>query len=201
MLAELRRARAVARERAWAARGEWTDGELPGSRVADRTIEHAVIDLDATLVEAHSDKADAAPHYKGGFGFHPLLVHLDNTHEYQNDDTRTAGGERIWDALARRHANMQFVLSGHCTNAGLHVDRGDHGNVVYGIQADYQTYSVANVNENSYLRTMQIQPEAGTVVVKTYSPYCDQTGQCPAFKTDSRNQFTLTGVTFAEASS
>lgn len=80
-LAELRRARAAARERAWAARGEWTGTELPGSRVADRTVDHTVIDLDATLVEAHSDKAAAAPHYKGGFGFHPLLAFLDNTGE------------------------------------------------------------------------------------------------------------------------
>lgn len=59
-LAELRRARAVARERAWAARGEWTGTEPPPSRVADRAIAHAVIDLDATLVEAHSDKDTAA---------------------------------------------------------------------------------------------------------------------------------------------
>lgn len=35
---------------------EWTGTELPGSRVADRSIGHAVIGLDATLVEAHSDK-------------------------------------------------------------------------------------------------------------------------------------------------
>lgn len=63
VLAELRRA--------WAARGELTDAELPGSRVPDRIIEHVVIDLDATLAEAHSDKATAARHYKGGFGFPP----------------------------------------------------------------------------------------------------------------------------------
>ncbi|GAA5117424.1 IS1380-like element ISMsm3 family transposase [Haloechinothrix salitolerans] len=81
VLAGLRRARAAARERAWAARGEWTGTELPGSRVADRMIEHAVIDVDATLVEAHSEKDSAAPHYKGGFGFHPLLAFLDNTGE------------------------------------------------------------------------------------------------------------------------
>jgi hypothetical protein len=31
-----------------------------------------VIDFDATLVAAHSDKQGAAPNYKRGFGFHPL---------------------------------------------------------------------------------------------------------------------------------
>jgi hypothetical protein len=31
-----------------------------------------ILDLDATLVDAHSDKQGAAGTYKGGFGFHPL---------------------------------------------------------------------------------------------------------------------------------
>jgi hypothetical protein len=36
-----------------------------------------VIDIDATLVAAHSDKQGAAPTYKHGFGFHPLAAYLD----------------------------------------------------------------------------------------------------------------------------
>ena len=40
-----------------------------------------MIDLDATLVSAHSDKEQAAPTYKRGFGFHPLLAYLDATGE------------------------------------------------------------------------------------------------------------------------
>jgi hypothetical protein len=36
-----------------------------------------VIDLDATLVTAHSDKQGAAGTDKGGFGFHPLAAWLD----------------------------------------------------------------------------------------------------------------------------
>lgn len=35
------------------------------------------IDIDATLVTAHSEKDGAAGNYKGGFGFHPLLAYLD----------------------------------------------------------------------------------------------------------------------------
>ena len=38
MLAEIRRARAQARDRAWLARGELTGAELPGSRAAGKTI-------------------------------------------------------------------------------------------------------------------------------------------------------------------
>lgn len=63
---EIKAARAEARRRAWAA------GADPG---------FYVIDIDATLVESHSDKQGAAGTYKGGFGFHPLLAYLDATGE------------------------------------------------------------------------------------------------------------------------
>ncbi len=43
--------------------------------------EHLTIDFDATLVDAHSDKQDAAPTYKGGYGFHPLGAWCDTTSE------------------------------------------------------------------------------------------------------------------------
>ena len=59
-------ARAQARARAWAA------GMDPG---------FYVVDLDGTLVGSHSDKEQAAPTYKGGFGFHPLMAYLDGTGE------------------------------------------------------------------------------------------------------------------------
>ena len=37
--------------------------------------------MDATLVEVHSDKERRQRHFKGGFGYHPLLAFLDNTNE------------------------------------------------------------------------------------------------------------------------
>ena len=81
MLGQIRLARAVARDRAWLARGELTGTELPGSRAAGRLLEQVVIDLDATLVTAHSDKEGAAGNFKGGFGYHPIGAWLDNTGE------------------------------------------------------------------------------------------------------------------------
>jgi len=81
MLAEVRQARAAARDRAWLARGELTGSELPGSRAAGRLLRQTVIDLDATLVTAHSDKEGAKGNFKGGFGYHPLGAWLDNTGE------------------------------------------------------------------------------------------------------------------------
>jgi len=81
MLAKIRLARAEARDRAWLARGELTGAELPGSGAAGKLIRQVVIDLDATLVTAHSDKEGARGNFKGGFGYHPLGAWLDNTNE------------------------------------------------------------------------------------------------------------------------
>jgi hypothetical protein len=39
------------------------------------------IDVDATLVTAHSEKEKAAGNYKGGYGFHPMQAYLDETRE------------------------------------------------------------------------------------------------------------------------
>lgn len=41
-----------------------------------------VLDIDASLVEIHSEnKAGTAPHFKGGFGFHPMFCFADQTGE------------------------------------------------------------------------------------------------------------------------
>ncbi len=37
-----------------------------------------VVDLDATIVEAHSEKEAAAPTFKKSFGFHPLVAFVDH---------------------------------------------------------------------------------------------------------------------------
>ena len=43
--------------------------------------ERLTLDVDATLITAHSEKEKAAGNYKGGYGFHPLQVFLDETRE------------------------------------------------------------------------------------------------------------------------
>jgi hypothetical protein len=71
-LAAIAAARAAARERAWSLAGEHapdhgTDASRP-----------LVIDVDATLVTAHSEKEYAAPTFKPGFGFHPLWAFVNH---------------------------------------------------------------------------------------------------------------------------
>ena len=56
--------------------------KLPASQVADTDLGKVVVlDVDATLVTAHSEKQFAAGTFKGGFGYHPLAVWCDNTQE------------------------------------------------------------------------------------------------------------------------
>jgi Transposase DDE domain group 1 len=55
---------------------------VPASKVAGTDLgEVVVLDADATLVTAHSEKDQARATFKGGYGFHPLGAWCDNTHE------------------------------------------------------------------------------------------------------------------------
>lgn len=62
----------IAVARAHARQNAWARGMDPG---------FYVIDFDATLIGAHSEKEGAAPTYKRGFGHHPLMAYLDATGE------------------------------------------------------------------------------------------------------------------------
>lgn len=62
-------ARAAARRRAWA---------LAGPDAPDHATGPLIIDIDATLLTAHSDKEHARPTFKRGYGFHPLVAFVDH---------------------------------------------------------------------------------------------------------------------------
>jgi len=71
-LAAINTARAAARARVWT---------LAGKHAPDHDTDAGnplVVDLDATLVTSHSDKEQAGPTFKRGFGFHPLCAFVDH---------------------------------------------------------------------------------------------------------------------------
>jgi hypothetical protein len=76
----LKLARAQARQRAWMLRGE-ARRSIPTVRCAGAAVPGLVIDFDGSLVTCHSEKAQTASTFKKGWGYHPLLVWLDNTNE------------------------------------------------------------------------------------------------------------------------
>ena len=65
-VAAIRGARAAARATVW------------GHRRPIRASGPVILDLDATLVGAHSEKEGATANYKRGFGFHPMLAFVDH---------------------------------------------------------------------------------------------------------------------------
>jgi hypothetical protein len=81
--ARLRRAekaRAATRGHVWA---QLPGGEPPAATVAGANLQTdlVVLDVDATIVVAHSEKQQATPTFKRTFGFHPIGVWCDNTGE------------------------------------------------------------------------------------------------------------------------
>lgn len=68
----IRGARAQARAQVWARRRPLAG--TPGTRAGGQVL----VDIDATLVGAHSDKEGAEPTYKRGYGFHPMCSFIDH---------------------------------------------------------------------------------------------------------------------------
>ncbi len=99
-LDRLRAAHARARERAWALAG---------------APKRLTIDLDATLVGAHSDKQGAAGTFKGGFGFHPMLAYGDETGEALGGELRpgNAGANTAADQIAVAEAAIEAIPAEH----------------------------------------------------------------------------------------
>jgi hypothetical protein len=96
LLDAVRAARKRAREHAWEL------GVAP---------ERVTIDLDATLVESHSEKQGAAGNFKGGFGFHPMLAYFDESSEAAAGTLRpgNAGANTAADQIAvAEHALEQI---------------------------------------------------------------------------------------------
>ena len=101
---------------------------LPASKVADTDLgDVVVLDVDATLVTAHSEKEQAAATFKGGFGYHPLGVWCDNTTECLVADLRpgNAGSNTTTDhievlgrAIAQIPATFRKRLLIGCDGAG-----------------------------------------------------------------------------------
>jgi len=99
-LKAIRAARAAARERAWALAGEAAPG----------TDGPVIVDLDATIVIAHSEKEHAAPTWKKTFGFHPMTAWADHGED--------GNGEPLAIALRAGNAGSNTAAD-HVEAAGL----------------------------------------------------------------------------------
>src|ERR1700676_1689849 len=135
VLDRIARARARARAHAWKLIEATTAG-FPWLEIAGKTLAGwVVIDMDATLVTAHSDKEGAAPTWKKGYGFHPLGAWLANTRECLAMLLRpgNAGSNTVSDhievlaaAIAQVPARMRSRIMVRVDGAGASHELVDH---------------------------------------------------------------------------
>jgi hypothetical protein len=114
-LAGVAGARAAAREVVWAQRAEVTGAPVPAARTAGVDLPGLVLDLDGSIVVAHSEKEQAAPTFKHSFGYHPILAFLDNSGEFLAGLLRpgNAGANTAADHIAVLDAALAQVPDAH----------------------------------------------------------------------------------------
>jgi len=99
----------------------------------------------------------------------PFSYRMSNT-EARRDPEQD--GEMLWNSLVRRHPGVFLVLCGHVggTGAGYLESRGDAGNAVHQVLANFQLLDEGGLG---YLRLFEIDPDGRTLRMKTYSPSLD----------------------------
>jgi len=111
-LRRIAKARARARARVWKLAGGPPAAHAAGRSLGDGVV---VLDVDSTIVLAHSDKQGAAATYKHTYGFHPILVTCDNTGELLALKLRpgNAGANTAADHLQVLGEALAQVPTGH----------------------------------------------------------------------------------------
>jgi hypothetical protein len=119
LLDALRAAHARARERFWERHG---------------APERLTIDVDATLITAHSEKENAAGNYKGGYGFHPLQAYTDETREALGGLLRpgNAGANTVADHMAVLDRALEQIPAEHIDRIEILV-RADSAGATHGL--------------------------------------------------------------------
>src|SRR3954462_6825005 len=119
LLDALRAAHARARERFW---------QLHGAP------ERLTIDVDATLITAHSEKQQAAGNYKGGYGFHPLHADADETREALGALLRpgNAGANTAVDHITLLDRALEQIPAEHVEQIEILV-RADSAGATHGL--------------------------------------------------------------------
>ena len=120
---------AVAQARA----GAWELGARPQRRAKRPDHELTVIDIDATLTRAHSNKEHAKGNFKKGFGHHPLLAYLDGTGEAPAGILRpgNAGSNTVQDH--KQVLDLALSQFDEQALAGEILVRGDGAGATHGL--------------------------------------------------------------------
>ena len=106
-----------------------------------------------------------------------------------NDPRGASSGQDMWEKFISLHRNIIMVFNGHHGGGGtgVLVSRGENGNLVYQVLANYQKMENAG---NGFFPIINIDTTSGEIGIKTYSPYLD------LYLRDAKNQFKFKYVRF-----
>ncbi|NQT38003.1 MAG: metallophosphoesterase [Planctomycetes bacterium] len=99
------------------------------------------------------------------------------THCYMSPKGRNGTGDRIWEQLIRKHANIHMVVCGHVLGTAHHTSTNDAGATVHEILCDYQGFPHGG---DGWLQTLRFVPGEDKIHVEAYSPVLDQHKKEPA---------------------
>ena len=170
-LKAIRAARAAARERAWSLAGDAAPGAGGGL---------VTVDLDATIVVAHSEKEQAAPTWKKTFGFHPMTAWADHGDGGNGEPlalvlrTGRAGSNTAADHIEATKLSLAQLPRHQRRRALIRTDSGGgtHG---------FLTWLTAPSRRLHYSAGMTITEDMQAAIFKVpataWTPACDGDGQ------------------------
>jgi hypothetical protein len=179
VLDRLRSARAQAREVAWLQASETRCG-IPAAKAGGREVPGLVLDIDATLITCHSDKDQAAPTYKGGFGFHPLLCFLANTGEGMSGRLRpgNAGANTAADHIAVLDDALAQIPDAHRHGTDILVRTDSAGSAKSFLThvRDLRTRGIRTFFSVGYAVTEPVRRAIRALPEQVWHPALDQDG-------------------------
>jgi len=87
------------------------------------------------------------------------------THGFLNRSRMVSEGTQVWNNVVRKHKNIFLVLCGHLT-PGRRMDKGDNGNIVNIMLADYQNTENGG---SGWLRILKFIPQENKIESRTFS--------------------------------
>ncbi|WP_434100992.1 IS1380 family transposase [Streptomyces microflavus] len=194
VLDRLRSARAQAREVAWAQASETRCG-IPAAKAGGRELPGLVLDIDATLITCHSEKEAAAPTYKGGFGFHPLLCFLANTGEAMSGRLRpgNSGANTAADHIAVLDDALAQIPDAHRhgTDILVRTDSAGSAKAFLTHVRNLRTRGIRTFFSVGYAVTEPVRRAIRALPDKVWHPALDQDGTLR----ESAEVAELTGMT------
>ncbi|MFD7860349.1 IS1380 family transposase, partial [Streptomyces microflavus] len=178
-LASLRTARGSAREVAWMQAAETGEG-IPAARAGGRELPGLVLDIDATLVTCHSEKEQAAPTYKGGFGFHPLLCFRANTGEAVSGRLRpgNSGANTAADHITVLDQALAQIPDAHRhgTDILIRADSAGSAKAFLAHVRDLRKRGICTFFSVGYAITEPVRRAVRTMPARLWHPALDQDG-------------------------